>query len=60
MVTLFYDAKDFGFHSFPHVKAHYNTLEEAMMQAEHNLKTNAQRPVKIEDEQGAILWEAPQ
>lgn len=60
MFILFMDAKEFGFHSVPYVKAHYATYEEALAQAEHNLAQGKQRPVKIEDEDGNELWRASQ
>lgn len=55
MVTLYMNAMDFGI-SAPEVKAHYNTLEEAMTQAQHNIDTGKQRPIRICDEAGQVLW----
>lgn len=57
MVTLFMDAKEFGLRG-DHVTAHYASLEEARAQAEHNIRQGKQRPIKICDEAGAMLWEA--
>lgn len=56
MVHLEMEAKDFGFQSFSVVRAAYNTLEEALAQARHNLRLNTQRPLRIVSEDGLILW----
>ena len=47
-------AIDFGIEA-DFVRAPYNTLEEAETQAEHNLKTGKQVPLRIVDEQGENL-----
>lgn len=36
--------------------AWYNTLDEAVMQAEHDLQFGV-RPVNVEDDDGTVLWE---
>jgi hypothetical protein len=37
------------------IRAPYNSLEEAKAQADHNIETNSQPPLRIEDESGAVL-----
>lgn len=61
MFYLFWDAKDFGLSMFiKEVKAPYNSLEEAMMQATHDLTLpNPKSVLRIEDETGKVVWNAP-
>ena len=54
MVYLHMSAKDFGIKA-DFVKACYETLEEAKAQAEHNIATGTQKPLRIVDEEGENL-----
>jgi hypothetical protein len=53
MVYLYWRRSDSDSSKF--VRAPYNSLEEAQAQADHNIETNSQRPLRIEDESGAVL-----
>jgi hypothetical protein len=53
MVYLYWRRSDSDSSKF--VRAPYNSLGEAKAQADHNIETNSQRPLRIEDESGAVL-----
>lgn len=59
MVHLLWAANDFGITTSDTVKAIYNTYEEALAQAEHDLALG-RHPLKIVDLSGLIRWTAPQ
>lgn len=54
MFYLHMKAMDFGMKG-DSVKAAYNTLEEAQAQAQHNIDTGKQIPLRIVNEQGETL-----
>lgn len=53
-VFLHMDAASFGIKA-DSVKAQYENLDAAKAQAEHNIETNTQRPLRIVDETGKVL-----
>ena len=57
MVVLYWEAGDFGIMSHPEVQAVYTSLEEAQLQAEHDLQ-HGRHPLRIEDATThEVLWE---
>ena len=54
MVTLFWDANDFGLQSHAEVSATYATVEDAVRQAEHDM-TLGRHPLRVEED-GNIVW----
>ena len=54
MVTLYWDAQDFGIKSRKEVTANYASVEDAVRQAEHDL-TLGRHPLRVEED-GQVVW----